>query len=190
MVSGLQLASELGRGEYGGVDFPPQDRLGRGKRRNDVRERGVPNDQNVDVALGALATFRDRPEKEREPDALGESGEGRSKHVGGPGRLDDQPLDLGEHGAARIRLVIDLATAHASTKETRRREARELALRRPQSAPGGPSDFPDVESPSGPAEEHGQHGAAALSEKRGGDSPVGARCTHCVYICTRYGYVR
>ena len=96
--------------------------------RSQVAERDFADDQQVHVARAHLGPARQRTEDQRDPDSLAEGLEKLAEDVHEPGRLDHEPLELGEDGAFRVGLVVDLDTFLPPREHAGLRERCELGL--------------------------------------------------------------
>ena len=105
---GPDLGPEFVRGVDSGIDVSSQTLLSASQRRHDALERRVTDDEEVDVARRAELTTGRRPEHERHEHALAERCERVAEHVGEPGSLREQSLQLRKDRRLAVGLEIDL----------------------------------------------------------------------------------
>jgi hypothetical protein len=108
VVLGPDLGAEFVRGVDSGVDVSSQTLLTASKRSYDALEWRVTDDEEVDVARRAKLTTGRRTEHERDEHALAEWRECLAEHVGEPGSLREQSLQLREDRRLAVGLEIDL----------------------------------------------------------------------------------
>jgi len=190
-VLGPDLGPEFVRGVDSGVDVSSQALLSASQRRYDALERRVTDNEEVDVARRAQLTTGRRPEHERHEHALAEWCERLPEHVGEPGSLREQSLQLRKDRRLAVCLEVNLPALYGAAQQPGRGQLLEFALHRADGRTCVTCDLAKivrfVRVTEQPAEDAP---AGAAEQQRGGVCP-GRRshsgCSHNAYNRTQSG---
>lgn len=128
MVPGRKFSGKLPGGEDAGVHGPAKALLGGLQAGGQFGEPGRADDDQIDVACGALPGLGHGPVNERHSELRPKRLEGFAKHVHQADGLGDQALQLGQEGAVGVRPVIDAVSLLAPGKHPCRDERRKRLL--------------------------------------------------------------
>ena len=159
------LRAELGRRIDRGVHVPSQSFLRRDQGgRHDV-ESSVPDDEEIDVAVGAQLPACSRAKHESHSDLVSQRRQRLAQDVDERCGLQKQGLKLREDSSISIRLEVDLASLGRPAEQAGPGEPVELLLHGPLGGAGLPDDLTKVERGLGVAEQQPEHPAASLAEQ-------------------------
>ena len=187
MVAGVELTPELAGRVERRVNHAPELRLRCLKGVDQIGERRVTDDHQVDVAGVALLAAGEGAEDEGEAKAVAEGLKGAAEEVDEADGFDDEGAQLGEDGAAGVEAEKDLPAARLAGEEPGGGKGVDLALHRADGEAAEAGEFAKVVRLVGPGEQQAEHGAARLAEEEFGEG-VGRRCTHSGYNCILFGY--
>ena len=148
-----------------GIDLPRQSALRVGNPAHHFLERNGAEDEEVEIALLAQRTARNRTEQEGSVDVACQRGERVPDHRRHPGGLLEQGLQLRKIGSVGSDLEVDLPPVHPAVEKARAGERVELALHRPLRGAALPDNLPQVEGLVGMAEEKAEHTPPGLPEQ-------------------------
>ena len=117
----------------------------------------VTDDEQIDVAVGRIAPFGNRPVDEGQCNPAGQRCKRRAKHIDQPDRLYDQPAQLVKDRAFRVGLVVLLPPDLLDGDDTRIRQPPELAKDRAGARTGQADNLVGIEAARGIAEQNAQH---------------------------------
>jgi len=186
MVSGPHFLGELVRRIDGRVDLAAKILLRLRQRRNHSAERGLPHNDDIDVASRLLATGGHGAVNEGYRDALGERGQSFAKNVRHTACLDRYGLQLRENRQLGIGLVVDLIALAGAYQHSRLRPAPQLALDRALPDARHADNLAQIEGLLRTGEEDGQQRALRFPEQ----DRNWTNCTHYECVSTLFGCVR
>jgi hypothetical protein len=123
-----KLGSEFRRRVNGWIDISSDPVLCCCQRAHNILKRCVPDDQQVDVTGGAEFTAGSGAEHESDLHAFTEWFEGLAEHVGEPGSLREQSLQLRKDRRLAIGLEIDLPALNRAEQQSGGSQLLQLAL--------------------------------------------------------------
>jgi hypothetical protein len=109
VVAAADLRAEFIRRINRRVHVPPKPLLRLCQGGGNRRERRIPDDEQVDIAIAAQFPAGRGPEDESEGDAVDERRQRLAQHIDGSGGLQKQRPQLGKDRRLAIRLEIDLS---------------------------------------------------------------------------------
>ena len=187
-----KLFAELARRIDGWIDLPTQPPLRLAQRRDDLRERRVSHDNDVDIAVASQFIPRCGTEDECNTKLADERSQRLAKDVRQADGLRENRLQLRKDRRVPIRPKVNVPPAHLALHEPRAAQQLQLALNRPVCPARPPDDLPQIElfvrMPIKPTED----ALARLPEKRLRKFTPGhwqpSRCTHSGYNRTLNEY--
>lgn len=184
-----ELGDELVRRVHGGIDVSPEPRLRWSQRFDDIVKGRIPNDEKIDIALGAELAARRGAEHKRDLNTACQRQECLAKHIGQASRLGKQISQLGKDRRSPIRLEVHLPTVQRARQQSRSRQLFELALCGAHRRAGVPDDLPKVVRLIGMSEQPAKHASTGTAKEQGGRVAVEncLRCSHRGNKCIRYG---
>lgn len=171
MVSVTQLPPEFLDRIHDRIHVPTEGLLGAGNRADDLLERHVSHDQQIDVASVAKLATRARPENEGDPDRAFERTKGISQDRRRSDRLAEKRLQLGEDRRSAVRLEIDLPAVASPRDDAGYRELVQLATQGTDGDTRGAGDLSQEEALVRMAEKPAEDAAAGLAKEDVGRVP-------------------
>ena len=191
---GPDLGPEFVRGVDSGIDVSSQTLLSATQSRHDALERRVTYNQEVDVARCAELTTGRRPEHERHDHALAEWCERLPEHVGEPGSLGEQSLQLRKDRRLAVSLEIDLPALDSAVQQPGGGQLFEFALHRADGSTCVARDLAKIVRFVRMTEQPAEDAPPGTAEQQRGGVGPGRRshsvCSHNAYNRTQSGNAR
>lgn len=161
------LGSKLGYGVDGWIDVPPKSLLCALNQRDDIAERRITNDHQIDVACSVELTPRGGAKHERCVDTVGEWHQRFTQNVDKSGGLREQPSQLRKDCRFLVCLEVHLLAADLAAHQAGSGQQFELALNRADRAADLPYELAQVVRLVGMTQQPSQYAPPRGAEQNG-----------------------
>ena len=127
-MAAADLRAELGHGVDRRVHVAPEPLLGPCQDVGDGRERRIPDNKQIDVAVAAQFPTYAGTENESDDDSVGEGRQRLTEDIDDSGGLQKERLQFRKDGRLAIRLEIDLTPLYRPAEQAGARQRCELSL--------------------------------------------------------------